>query len=141
MPSLTDVKARYPDAESFQFGDSQAMSDQLLALVRSGKKVATCGALRDYQQEGEAMPEPGRQDIALNWDGTPALVIQTIEVTIRRYCDIDEDFALAEGENETLDGWRADHQAYFERNGGFSPDMELVCERFKLVEDFGSDGA
>ncbi len=138
MPSLTDVKSRYPEAESFQFGDSPAMSDQLLALVRSGKKVATCGALRDFQQGAEAIPKPGRQDIALNWDGTPALVIQTIEVSIRRYCDVDEEFALAEGENETLDGWRADHRAYFERNGGFTPDMELVCERFKLVEDFAS---
>jgi hypothetical protein len=24
--------------------------------------------------------------------------------------------------------------AYFERNGGWSEDLELVCERFKLVE-------
>ena len=33
-----------------------------------------------------------------------------------------------------LADWRKGHQEYFERNGGFSPDMELVCERFKLVE-------
>jgi hypothetical protein len=37
-----------------------------------------------------------------------------------------------------LSGWRRDHQAYFERNGGFDPEMLLVCERFRLVEDFGS---
>ena len=35
-----------------------------------------------------------------------------------------------------LEGWRTSHEAYFARNGGFSPDMWLVCERFTLVEAF-----
>jgi uncharacterized protein YhfF len=38
-----------------------------------------------------------------------------------------------------LAGWRAGHKDYFERNGGFSPDMELVCERFRLVETLGNE--
>ena len=81
------------------------------------------------------MPVPGRRDIVLDWDGVPALVIETTEVTIRRFCDVDAGFALAEGEDDTLAGWQAGHRAYFERNGGWSPDMELVCERFDLIED------
>lgn len=137
---LADLERRYPGAQSFRFGDSEAMSDELLALVRAGTKTATCGALREFTQGGEALPEPGRRDIALNWDGTPALVIETISVEIRRWCDVTEDFALAEGENEGLEGWRADHRRFFERNGGFDPEMELVCERFRLIEDFGQGG-
>lgn len=82
------------------------------------------------------MPVVGRQDIALNWDGTPALVIETESVTLARYCDVDEAFALAEGESDSLAGWRDDHRCYFTRNGGFDPEMVLVCERFRLVEDF-----
>jgi uncharacterized protein YhfF len=58
-------------------------------------------------------------------------------VTIRRFADVDEDFAFAEGEDDTLEGWRAGHRVYFERNGGFDPGMLLVCERFRLIEDFG----
>lgn len=81
------------------------------------------------------MPVVGRQELALNWDGTPALIIETVEVTIRRFCDVDADFALAEGENDSLDGWRADHRAYFERNGGWTADMLLVCELFRPVRD------
>jgi len=65
-------------------------------------------------------------------------VIETTEVAIRGFREVDADFALAEGENDTLAGWRRDHQGYFARNGGFDPDMMLVCERFRLVEDFGS---
>ncbi|MHA3916223.1 ASCH domain-containing protein [Halovulum sp. GXIMD14793] len=135
--TLDDVKKRYPDAETFRFGDNPALCAELLALVRKGVKTATCGALRDFQSGEEAMPVVGRRDIALNWDGTPALVIETIELTTRRFSDVGADFALAEGENDSLDGWRAGHQRYFERNGGFDPEMMLVCERFRLVADFG----
>lgn len=69
------------------------------------------------------MPVVGRRDIALNWDGTPALIIETLEVTQTRYCDVDESFALAEGENKDLKGWRRDHWQYFERHGGFDNKM------------------
>ncbi|SPH17318.1 hypothetical protein DEA8626_00836 [Defluviimonas aquaemixtae] len=136
--TLDDLKARYPGAETFTFGDGRALCDELLALVRAGRKTATCGALRDFQEGVEAMPKVGRRDIALDWDGNPALVIETVEVTIRRFSDVDTGFALAEGENETLEGWQEDHRLYFERNGGWSPEMELVCERFRFIEDLGS---
>lgn len=127
------LKRRYPTAETFKFGDSSALCAALLSLVRSGKKVATCGALRDYQT-GDAMPEIGRRDIALNWDDTPALVIETVELVQCRFDEVTEAMALAEGEDDSLDGWCASHRGYFERNGGFSPDMQIVWERFVLIE-------
>lgn len=135
--SLAEALRRYPGAETFRFGDNAELSAELVALVRSGAKTATCGALRDFGEGGEARPVPGRRDIALNWDGTPAFVIETLEVTERRFRDVDADFALSEGEDETLEGWRDGHRRYFERNGGWHPDMMLLCERFRLVEDFG----
>ncbi|AUH63697.1 ASCH domain-containing protein [Paracoccus zhejiangensis] len=117
----------------FTFGDSRALNERLLGLVRAGTKTATCGALRDFQADGEEMPVVGRQDIALDWEGKPALRIETVEVTIRRFCDVPEAFALAEGEGDFED-WKTGHIAFFTRNGGFDPEMELVCERFRLVE-------
>ncbi|SLN18309.1 ASCH domain-containing protein [Ruegeria meonggei] len=137
---LEDVKFRYPNAQTFKFGDNAVLSAELLTLVRMGQKTATCGALRDYPEDSPEMPVVGRRDIALNWDDSPALVIETVDVSICRYCDVTEDFALAEGENDTLEGWREDHHHYFERNGGFDPEMELVCEQFRLVEDLAAKG-
>ena len=137
--TLDELKAKYPGAATFKFGDSEHLSAELIALVRSGRKTGTCGALRDFTEGGEAMPVAGRKDIALNWDGTPALVIETISVVIRRFCDVDAEFALSEGENEDLAGWQRDHSAYYERNGGFWPEMDVVCERFRLVEDLAGE--
>ncbi len=132
---IAALRTRYPGAVAFTFGDSRELCDRLLSLVRSGKKRATCGALRDFTEGGEALPQAGRRDIALDWDGRPALVIETTEVTLRRFRDVDAGFALAEGEDETLAGWQDGHRGYFERNGGWSEEMELVCERFRLIED------
>ncbi len=134
--TLEEALARYPGAETFTFGDGPELCGRLLALVRAGKKTATCGDLREYEAEGAALPAVGRKDISLNWEGTPALAIETLEVSVRRFCDVDAGFALAEGEDETLAGWQAGHRGYFERNGGWDPEMRLVCERFRLVEDF-----
>lgn len=123
----------YANAVTFSFGDSPELNEELLALVLSGKKTATCGALRDYGDGKEAMPVVGRRDVVLNGAGEPAAVIETLSTEIKRFDDVGPEFSDLEGEGPYAK-WRAEHEAYFARNGGFSPDMELVCERFKLVE-------
>ena len=124
--------------QTFTFGDSPRLCAELLALVRSGRKTATCEALRVFEAEPEAMPQVGRRDIALNWDGTPALEIETTEVTLCRFDEVTEAFALAEGEDDSLAAWQEGHRGYFERSGGWSHDMMLVCERFRLVRDLAA---
>jgi len=134
--SLERVLARYPGADCFRFGDSQALSDELIALVRSGKKRATCTHMAELEA-GAARPEVGRRDIAMNFDGTPALVIETVEVVDTTFDRMTEEMALLEGEDESLAGWRANHERYYRRLGVFAPDLPLIWERFKVVEDFG----
>ena len=125
----------HADAVTFSFGDSPEMADELLALVLAGAKTATCGVLADYGPGGEAMPVVGRRDVVLDSKGRRAAVIETLEIELRRFGEVDERFARDEGEGDrTLAWWREAHRNYFERNGGFSADMQLVCERFRLVE-------
>ena len=66
--SIDELKARYPGAETFKFGDNADLCAQLIALVRAGRKTATCGALQSYEDGGDVLPVHGRRDIALNWD-------------------------------------------------------------------------
>jgi uncharacterized protein YhfF len=133
-----DSQIPHNDMVSFNFGDNEDLCNELLRLVRSGKKTATCDALRQFGPHGEEIPVVGRRDVALNWDGTPALLLETLEVTRTRFCDVDQSFALAEGENDDLEGWQRDHQEYFERSGGFDREMMLVCERFRMILDYES---
>ena len=130
-----DTIEEYPDAIPFKFGDNSELCQRLIGLVRSGQKRATCGSLAEHKEEGEPLPAVGGQELALNWDGSPALLIETTAVDLVRFSDVDASFALAEGENDTLEGWQAGHRAFFERTGGFDPDMVLVCQRFRVVRD------
>ncbi|MEM8848999.1 MAG: ASCH domain-containing protein [Pseudomonadota bacterium] len=130
---MVALRRRYPGAEISEFGDSRPLSDELIGLILSGRKTATCFALRDIEASGEPMPVVGRRDIVIDWDGRPVLVTETTEITRLRFRDVPEDFALAEGEG-TFRDWRRGHISYFERNGGWSEGMWLGCERFRVVE-------
>lgn len=126
--------APYEDAVTFQFGDSPELADALLALVLAGTKTATCGAVAHFSDD-EPVPQVGRRDVVLDGQGRPACVIETVSVLIQRFDQVDKAFAEAEGEGP-YDTWRSEHIAYFERNGGYAPDMMLACERFRVVEIF-----
>ena len=67
--------------------------------------------------------------------GRSRAVLETVSLEKQRFCDVDEAWAQAEGEGDgSLDYWRRAHRAFFEREGGFAPDMELWCERFRVVD-------
>ena len=131
--AFRDLNDDYPGAGTMQFGDGPELCNRLTDQVIAGTKTATCGALRDFPPGEPGRPEVGRRDIATDWDGTPRVVIETIEVTERTFAEVDEAFALAEGAG-SLAEWRAAHRVFFERNGGWSEDMMLLCERFRVVE-------
>jgi uncharacterized protein YhfF len=123
------VNEEWRNLETFRFGDSPEMADRLADLVVNAGKRATCWSITDGQQT-----ELGKQMIVLDGSDTPRAIIETVELIQRRFCDVDLQFARDEGEgDETLADWRNGHRAYFERNGGFDPEMLFWCERFRLV--------
>jgi uncharacterized protein YhfF len=81
---------------------------------------------------------PGERWIVLDGRGEPRSVIESTEVTYRRFNEVDAAFAHDEGEGDrSLTYWCGAHRAYFGRLGRFSEDTMLMCERFRLVEVFG----
>jgi uncharacterized protein YhfF len=121
------------------WGDSPRMADELGRLIKSGTKTATCSALWDYEAEGEELPEVGTKTVVLDGNGHALCIVETTEVEIRPYDEVDEQFAYEEGEGDrSLAYWREAHRNFFSRtlpNVGreFSPEMPLVCERFRVV--------
>ncbi len=127
---------------SFAFGDSPELADRLLELVLNGTKTATCSDLLSFEKEGEPLPQPGDQFVVVDGKGQAACIIELVTVDVRGFDEIDEVWAVLEGEGDlSLEFWRDAHRDYFERNGVFSPDMKLVCEYFQLVKIFKRDQA
>ena len=121
------------------WGDSPAMADELGVLIAQGIKTATCSALWEWEAEGNHIPQKGLITIALDGRGEPLCIVETVEVLIRKYNEVDADFARAEGEGDlSLNYWREAHQNFFSRTlpkigKEFSEEMPLVCERFRVI--------
>jgi uncharacterized protein YhfF len=128
--SPSAVPEKYRSLRSFAFGDSPALADELLDLVLKGVKTATCST-----EDEPNTSTQGERWIVLDGRGMPRCVIETTEVVYRRYNEVDAAFAHDEGEGDrSLAYWRKAHRQYFGRQGKFSEDMMLMCERFRLVE-------
>ena len=118
------------ELESFSFGDSPELANELLELVLAAEKTATCWAA----SEGDKGVAVGKRWVVKDGQGRPSAILETVELSRRRFGDMDAAFAHDEGEGDrSLAYWRRAHTAYFTRRGEFSPDMELYCERFRLV--------
>jgi uncharacterized protein YhfF len=130
--SDSTIPEAYRGLRSFAFGDGPDLADELLELVLKGVKTATCST-----EDEPNTSTPGERWIVLDGRGNPRCVIESTEITYRRYGDVDAAFAHDEGEGDrSLSYWRSAHRRYFERLGKFSDDMMLMCERFRLVEIF-----
>ena len=137
FPSDSPYRTKTYVAESW--GDNPALADELGALIVQGIKTATCSAVWSWEAEGNPIPEDGYITIALDGRGTPLCVVETYEMTLRKYNQVDADFARAEGEGDlSLQYWREAHKRYFTRvltkiGKEFSEEIPLVCERFRVI--------
>jgi uncharacterized protein YhfF len=130
--NLATIPEPYRSLRSFAFGDGPRMADELIELVLAGVKTATCST-----EDEPNTSTPGERWIVLDGHGHPRCVIESTEVSYRRFGDVDAAFAYDEGEGDrSLAYWREAHRRYFGRLGKFSEDMMLMCERFRLLEIF-----
>lgn len=137
MTKLEELKNSYPGALAWQFGDSPELADELVQLVLSGSKTATCSSIASFQHEHERGEAPcvGSYNIILNGTGEPMCVIRTLRMQVIRFNQVTSELASKEGEGDlSLEYWNEGHKRYFEREGTYSEEMELVFEEFELTE-------
>lgn len=137
LPSDSPYHSKSYIAEGW--GDSPEMADELGGLIAQGTKTGTCSALWEWEAEGSPIPEMGLITIVMDGKGEPLCIVETTEVAIRNYNQVDADFARAEGEGDlSLEYWREAHRNFFSRTlpkigKEFLEEMPLVCERFRVI--------
>jgi uncharacterized protein YhfF len=115
------------------------MAHELAELVVRGVKTATAGLLWEYEVEGEPLPQSGDISIILDGAGRPVCVIETVQVEVKPFNQVDAAFAYDEGEGDrSLNFWREAHWRFFSRACGPigrapSETMPVVCERFRVM--------
>ena len=70
---------------------------------------------------------------------TPLFIIKDTKVEIKKFSEIDEEFAAKEGEgDQSLESWQKVHKKEFEKKAEeygieFSEDTLILCEEFEVV--------
>ena len=136
---MADLKSywqdKYPSAFCWSFGDSPELADELAALVIAGKKRGTCCSLASYRQEQPPGHARGPMQHCTDGRGKAVCLIRTLTLRLIRFNEMSPELAALEGEGDlSLAYWQSAHQAFFEREGTWTPDMELIFEEFAVVE-------
>lgn len=147
-PSIDDLWKRYraldPAAPAqtpiaYHFCDNEADAQTCLALVLAGTKRATASSLAELAAAGAPVPAAGDFAIVTDWAGVAQAVLRTTAVEVRRFGEVDEAFAAAEGEGDgSLAWWREAHRGYFTRvlagsGQAVDDDLLIACEHFEVV--------
>ena len=129
-----------------EFGFPGELRDRLVRAILDGEKTATASLLLEYELGlDEPVPTVGERSAVLDSDGRRVAVIETTEVRILPFRDVDAAFARDEGEGfETVDDWRRAHIRFWESaemktflgrpDFTIADDTPVVAERFRLVE-------
>lgn len=114
------------------------VSDELIALVISGKKNAFFTTWATYTIDGEPLPLSGELYVVLDRANNPRCIIETESAEIVPFNQVTWEMAKLEGEDQNLEEWRQKKIEYLEDEGAilgfeFTEDIKLVFQRFKVV--------
>jgi 3-oxoadipate enol-lactonase len=119
------------------------LRDSGIAAILAGEKTALTGLLQIHQHAGEPVPKSGQRFSVVDSAGRPAAVIELTDVRVVAICEVDDDYARAEGRGYAdAAQWRQAHEEFFRSPGvaaflGTVPEISdstlVVTERFRLV--------
>lgn len=122
------------------YGDSPQLSEELLSLIRAGRKRAGTGLLWLHEYENDAPAKEGDIEIVVTHRGEPAVITRIVSVSTVPYSEVTAEYAAIEGEGDgSLEYWRKAHWAYFSRvceSIGRKPSeaMPVVCCVFEVLD-------
>ena len=131
-----NVNDKY-DQWAFCGGGKEA--DELLDLVKEGKKRGTASSLIAYETEGEPLPKVGSYSVVTDSRGEAGVIIRDTKVSLVPFSIVHPYHAFLEGEGDrSLSYWREVHERFFapdyEAAGlPFDEDGLCVLEEFECV--------
>jgi len=112
---------------------------ELARLVTAGRKFATASLAAINEIKPDEAPIPDGYSVVTDFNDIPMCIIQTTEIRLLPFNEVDKQFASDEGEgDQTLEYWRHVHRQYFTREAAvlglhFDEKLLICCERFKLL--------
>ncbi len=132
-----DSPEREERYEAEAWGDSPGLADGLGASIADGTKTATCSALWEYEADGSPLPRIGAKVVVLGGYGDPLCIVETTEVEVRPYDEIDAGSPARKG--KVIARWSTGERS----TGAFSraPCRISAKNRRRTCRWFASDSA
>lgn len=137
LPASQPRPVRYLGAS--YFGTRPEGAREIADLVLAGIKTST-GSLRwSYDFGRKPLPQAGDLSIVTDGFDHPLCIIETSEVQILAFDEVDAQFAYEGGEEDrTLESWRRMYWSYIVSecariNREPTSKAPIVCERFRVV--------
>ena len=132
-----DGEAKY--AGEFGFEARGFAGTERLAALAAGKKTAAFFSYATFAIDNEELPVSGEYYIVTDANREPFCMIRTTAVQILPYDQVTWEMAAREGEDSSLEEWRAKTRENLEEEGElvgfeFAPDIKLVCVEFEVVD-------
>ncbi len=125
--------------EAVSWGNSAELADSIASLIAAGIKTTTSSLLWEQQRENWADEQPGDRSIVLDSTNTPVCIIETVQVFIKPFDQVDAEFVYNYGEGDrTLGFWNVNMWEYYSQEcealgRPAQKDMPLICQVFKLI--------
>ncbi|WP_040168094.1 ASCH domain-containing protein [Microbacterium gorillae] len=123
-----------------EFAFPGPLRDTLVAAILSGAKTSTSSLVREYEHEGEPLPEPHR-GVLIDSDGRPVAILRYSDAVVVRCGDVPLAHAITEGEGYTsVAEWRAGHESFWHsaefRAELGDPDFRVTDDELVVLERF-----
>jgi uncharacterized protein YhfF len=121
------------------YGDTADLSQELLNLIKSGRKRAGTGLLWAYDYDREPIAKTGDIEIVIDHLNQPALVTRIVSSEVIAFNEVSAEYAAIEGEGDgSLEYWRRGHWNFFSREckrigRETSESMPVICSVFELL--------
>jgi len=121
------------------FADTPEAATKVGKLVRDGIKTTSSSLLWGLESLGVPLPKVGDVAVVVDGHGDPLCITEMMEVEIRPFHTVDEQFAFEYGEGErTLAYWLSDNWDFHSRwcreiEREPSKTMPIVFQRFRLL--------
>ncbi|MFF1292956.1 MULTISPECIES: ASCH domain-containing protein [unclassified Streptomyces] len=132
------------DLPPYEFAFPGPLRDKLVGAVLSDAKTSTTGLFREYEVEGESLPQVGARFAVIDSEERRVAVVEVVDVRVLPLGEVDLQHALDEGEGyASVAQWRAAHEKFWHSDQlrEFLKDPEfvvddgtlVVAERFRVV--------
>jgi uncharacterized protein YhfF len=125
--------------EATSWGNSDELADSIARLIVSGEKTTTSSLLWSQEKQQWPIEKPGDKSIVLDSKKTPVCIVETVQVFIKPFDEVDAEFVYNYGEGDrTMKFWNQNMWEYYQQECvalGRTPEknMPMICPVFKVI--------